>query len=295
MKLNLLKFLFFSALAIAGGAAYAQTLIQGPEGLALSAADVRAEALKIPSADREAFLANSKAVSGLASNLYTRRALAAEAATSGLDKQPEIADALRLARDRVLSDARIRQLDAAAVPDAAAVEAYAKAQYRANPAKYEEPRQIRVAHILIPTSDPDAKSKAEAIRKELMNGADFAALAKEKSADPGSAGKGGDLGIVKPGKMAAPFEAAAFKLTKVGELSPVVETQFGYHVLKLEEIIPARTIPFDEVKAGMVAEARNSLIESARSEKAAALLQQATIDEPAIQAFSAGYRKPDTK
>ena len=287
--------MLLAAAGFCGAVAAQAILIRGPNGLTLSADDVRAEALKIPSDDRADFLANPKAVGGLASNLYTRRALAAEAQAAGLDQQPEIADALRLARERVLSDARIRQIDEAAAPAPAAIETYARAQYNAHPDQHQEPRQIRVAHILVPASDADAADKAEKLRAELVDGADFAAVARERSADPGSAASGGDLGVIQPGKMVRPFEEAALKLQKVGELSPVVKTQFGYHIIKLEEIIPARQIPFDEVKAATVTNARKSLVEGARNEKASALLQQATIDEPAIEAFSSTYRATGTK
>src|SRR4029450_5651220 len=76
---------------------------------------------------------------------------------------------------------------------------------------------------------------------------DFATLAKESSEDPGSAPKGGDLGTFGRGQMVPAFEQAAFAL-KPGEVSGIVETPFGFHIIKVTERIPARKLPFAEVK-----------------------------------------------
>src|SRR6185295_8981149 len=79
-------------------------------------------------------------------------------------------------------------------------------------------------------------------------GEDFAKLASENSDDPGSKQRGGDLDWVARGQTVEPFEKAAFALQKPNELSPVVETQFGYHVIQLLEHKPADVVPFDQVK-----------------------------------------------
>jgi len=88
-------------------------------------------------------------------------------------------------------------------------------------------REVRASHILVTT-----ESEAEEILGELKAGKDFASLAKKYSKDPGTAGKGGDLGYFTTGAMVEPFERAAFKL-KVGETSKVVKTQFGYHIIRV--------------------------------------------------------------
>ena len=94
-------------------------------------------------------------------------------------------------------------------------------------------REIRASHILI-KKGPNAQKTAEDLLAQLKKGADFAALAKAKSDDPGTAQRGGDLGYFASGQMVPEFEKAAFKL-KVGELSQVVETSFGYHIIKLTD------------------------------------------------------------
>jgi peptidyl-prolyl cis-trans isomerase D len=105
-----------------------------------------------------------------------------------------------------------------------------------------EERKAR--HILIQAGDDKAaaKIKAESIKKELEQGADFAELAKKYSQDPGSAVKGGDLGWVAMGEMVKPFEKALFAMTK-GSVSAVVETQFGYHIIELDDIRSEPVIP----------------------------------------------------
>lgn len=106
--------------------------------------------------------------------------------------------------------------------------------------------EIRASHILIGTDVENAKKKAEDLKKQLDEGADFATLAKENSTDTGSAENGGDLGFFGKGTMVAEFEDAAFKLN-VGEVSDVVKTQYGYHIIKLEEKKEKGT--FEEMKA----------------------------------------------
>ena len=113
--------------------------------------------------------------------------------------------------------------------------------YSGNPKEFETPEQVKASHILIASDtsdtsvDPnDAKAKAlakaEQLLAQLKDGADFAELAKANSTCP-SASKGGDLGFFSKGDMVAPFEEAAFAL-EPGQLSDIVETKFGYHIIK---------------------------------------------------------------
>ncbi len=123
--------------------------------------------------------------------------------------------------------------------------------YKKHIAVYQEPEQVRAKHILIkPDNDKKtAKTKIEDILKEIKTGENFEELAKKYSACP-SKTQGGDLGFFERRKMVKPFEDAAFSL-KPGEISNIVETQFGFHIIKLEEKKEAKTIPLTEVKAGI--------------------------------------------
>ncbi len=102
--------------------------------------------------------------------------------------------------------------------------------------------EVHARHILVPTED-----EAKAIDAELKNGADFATLAKEKSKDPGAA-EGGDLGYFTKDQMVPEFAEVAFKLDK-GQISDPVKTQFGWHIIKVEDKRIKPTPTFDEVKA----------------------------------------------
>jgi peptidyl-prolyl cis-trans isomerase D len=121
--------------------------------------------------------------------------------------------------------------------------------YDRNRAKYELPREVKARHILVKakltTDDSDgkrqeARERIEDIQKRLANGESFSALAKELSEDPGSGSKGGDLGWFGPGKMVRPFEEAAFALVK-GEISDIVVTEYGFHIIKADDVRAAST------------------------------------------------------
>jgi peptidyl-prolyl cis-trans isomerase C len=132
-------------------------------------------------------------------------------------------------------------------------DAEARSFYDKNLDKFKQDEMVKASHILIgvdsaaPADDKKkAREKAEKLRKELAGGADFAALAKGNSTCPSSQ-QGGDLGFFGKGQMVPAFEKAAFAL-KPGEISDVVETQFGYHIIKLTERKPAATTDYTEVK-----------------------------------------------
>jgi peptidyl-prolyl cis-trans isomerase C len=137
----------------------------------------------------------------------------------------------------------------------------AKAYYDSNQRLYAVPERVRASHILIspdksdPNADPNqtkaaAKAKAEDILKQIKDGADFAELAKANSSCP-SASSGGDLNFFGRGQMAKPFEDAAFAL-QVGQISDVVETQFGFHIIKLTDRQEAKTTSFEEARADII-------------------------------------------
>jgi peptidyl-prolyl cis-trans isomerase C len=140
-------------------------------------------------------------------------------------------------------------------------DAEARQYYDAHAKDFETPEQIRASHILIstapkdPNGDPNqakttAKTKIDALLKQVKEGADFAELAKQNSDCPSSA-KGGDLGTFARGQMVKPFEDAAFAL-KTNEVSDIVETEYGYHIIKVTEHKDAGTTPFEEAKAGII-------------------------------------------
>ena len=138
-------------------------------------------------------------------------------------------------------------------------DAEAQRYYKQNPQEFHVDDSVRVRHILIkadasggPQADAAAKAKAQGILDQLRKGGDFAKLARENSDDPGSKEQGGELGLLKRNQTVPEFDAAAFSLP-VGQISELVHTKFGYHILQVEEKQTAHTRPFDEVKTQIVA------------------------------------------
>ena len=129
--------------------------------------------------------------------------------------------------------------------------------YTENNLLYKTAEERRVSHIIIEFGDDEAaaKAKAEALVAELANGADFATLAQENSDDTFTAENGGDLDFITAGMMDEAFDDAAFSLAQVGDVSDVVETEFGYHIIKLTDIKPEEVTPLAEVSE----EIRNQL------------------------------------
>ena len=140
-----------------------------------------------------------------------------------------------------------------------------KAFYGSNPDLFKIPEQVRASHILIkvdPKTDTAqkaaARKKIENIQKQLKNGTDFSEVAKQSSDCP-SKDKGGDLGYFKRGQMVKPFEDVSFSL-KPGEVSGIVETEFGFHLIKIMDKKPATTLTYEQVKDRLAAKLKNDKV-----------------------------------
>lgn len=145
-------------------------------------------------------------------------------------------------------------------PAAEPTEAELHASYDANPDRFQTAEQRRARHILIAVAkgvdDAAAASKAADIRARLEKGEDFAALARQYSDDSGSAANGGELGWAGKGTYVGPFEEALFA-ARPGEITQPVKTEFGYHIIQLEEVRPGVRRSFDEVRSELAEEARH--------------------------------------
>ena len=144
-------------------------------------------------------------------------------------------------------------------------EAQLRAAYNSRRAEFQTPERVHVEHILLKTTDKSKAeidkihAQAEDILKQLKNGANFADLAKKYSEDPGSAEKGGDLGWIVRGQTVKNFENAAFTL-QPNQLSNVITTEYGFHILKVLEKQQARIQPFEEVKDKLAADVKKQLV-----------------------------------
>jgi peptidyl-prolyl cis-trans isomerase C len=147
-----------------------------------------------------------------------------------------------------------QMIDAEVNARAAVTPEQVEAFYTGNPGEFQRAERIRASHILVRIApDADAATKEQARTKvadlltQVRAGGDFAALAKQHSDDPGSGPGGGDLGFFERGQMVGPFEEAAFGLMP-GQTSEVIETQFGLHIIRLEEKQAAGAVPLSEVR-----------------------------------------------
>jgi peptidyl-prolyl cis-trans isomerase C len=166
--------------------------------------------------------------------------LAAEGMKNNLDKSPVVTKQLELMRENLVATEELKKIEGAIT----VTDAEVKKAYDDNKKDYE---QVKARHILVafkgspaaqkgkkPLTEAEAKAKADDLRKKLVAGADFAEMAKKESDDTESGKNGGDLGAFSHGQMVPEFEQAAFN-AKVGEITPAVKTQFGYHIIKVEE------------------------------------------------------------
>lgn len=294
MNLRQISCLFsLCTLFLSCGPAWADPAAVLAEGLGLSITvdDVNADAQRLPANVRPQALAKPDVVQQNTSNLFVRRALAEEAEKAGLGKDPATIATLRLARDRVLSDAMLAKIDAANKPADDAVEAAARAAYNADPGKFKTGEQTHARHILIAGNTEKAKEKAEKVLADLKAGANFEQTAKEVSDDPGSATRGGDLGFFEDGRMVPQFDQALKELKKPGDMSGLVRTQFGWHIIKLEGRRAGGQRTYEEVRDELRQMVTNQLQSDARLKEAIRLAGSAKFNLEAIEAFSAPYRK----
>ena len=170
--------------------------------------------------------------------LITNRLVAEEADKEGLRKDPEVRREVRMAEDAAVRHAWMSKKLRSDISDEAI-----RAQYDQFIAKFKPEDEVHARHILVETED-----QAKAVIADLKNGADFSEEAKAKSKDPSAQKNGGDLGFFTKGEMVPAFADAAFAM-KPGEISQTpVKTQFGWHVIKVEERRQTTAPSFDQAK-----------------------------------------------
>ncbi|WP_333906202.1 peptidylprolyl isomerase [Delftia acidovorans] len=293
MKLSTIRFSPLQAWAVAAlvaavpvvHAADAVTLVHDGQ-TAVTAVDVEADVqMRLPVEVRSQALASKQTAGQIAQNLFVRRALGKQALTDGLDKDPVVAAALQVARDKVLSDELLNRAASKAGTSEAAMLKQARAIYQAKPERFKVGEQVKARHILISGTTPESRAKAEELLAQARKGADFAKLAEENSSDKGSAARGGDLGFFTQGRMVPEFDKAVFALQKKGDLSDVVQTQFGYHVIQLEERRVPSVRPFDEVKDELLREVRTESANDARMALVNKAQEKMVADDKALDTF----------
>ena len=195
--------------------------------LSFASEDLAQELSQMPPQEQRAFLVRV---------LIDMKVMAKAAKDAGMDATPLFQQRLDYLEERALRRAYFAEAIAGSVTEDAV-----RAKYAEYVAAFKPADEVHASHILVKT-----KEEADAIETELKAGGDFAAIAKEKSIDPGAA-NGGDLGFFSKGMMVGPFEDAAFALTDVGQVSEPVESQFGWHIIKLMERRKSSPPPIEQV------------------------------------------------
>lgn len=228
------------AIVAAGTSVRAQDAAADPVVAKVGAVEIHESELKLGMAGLDPQLANlpddQKRVAAL-SSIIDVKLLAADADKEGLKDTADFKQRLAFLTDRELHNAYFKKH----VVDAVTPEEV-KARYEKEIAAIEPQDEIRARHILVKTEE-----EAKAIIKDLDAGKDFVEIAKEKSTDPNKS-EGGDLGYFAKGRMVPEFEAAAFALEKGAYSKEPVKTQFGYHVIKVEDKRKQQPPALDQVE-----------------------------------------------
>lgn len=259
------------------------TVLMEGAGQKLTLTDLRGALLRMPPEQRQQVLASKGQLVQLVTDLFSRRVLAANARSRGLDKGAEASALRRIAEDAALSDLAVLAIDAEVMPDDKQLAERARAIYTKNPKEYDRSAGTHASHILFRHGDDKAAARkdAEEVLAKLNAGGDFAALATEYSDDPGSAARGGDLGFFPVDRVVKPFGEAVAKL-KPGETSGLVETEYGYHIIRLHARRQVGPAPFEEVRPMLEARVRGELMEQARARELERLLKGSLIQSDAL-------------
>ena len=231
-------------------------LLRGPAGQ-ITLAEVQAlAAISVPPEQRAAVLGSRSSLEQLALAAYTQKALAAQARAAGYDKNEQAQHAERLAAVRALSDSWMAHQSELQKPADAQLEKLARSMFANDKASFAEGPRVHVRHLLVRPgegrTDEQAQAHAEALLARLKAGESMEKLAREESADKGSAARGGELPPFGRGRMAPEFEQAAFLLQKPGELAGPVKTDFGYHLIELIERLPAAEPVFEDYRDRLI-------------------------------------------
>jgi len=218
------------------------TVLATVNGTAITSADFDREVKALPEYIR-GMADTPQGKKELIDTLVMRELILQQAAKEGLDKGKEIDEKLAELKKRIVVDTYLKKK---VETDAKISDEELKKFYDQNLEKFKSGEQVKASHILV-KSEQEAKD----ILAQLKGGAAFEELAKSKSVDT-SAGKGGDLGWFGKGNMVPAFEKAAFAL-KEGQLSGIVKSEFGFHIIKLTGKRAAGTRSFEEVKEQITA------------------------------------------
>lgn len=295
MTMRLITWMFFSLLAAStvwADATDQQILLSAGE-ITVSGQDLQQQLLLLPEAEHARVLAESNSIKDFLRRIYQNKKMAVAAERLKLNNDPLVQARLVAQQQRILAEA-LREYTRKQIqlPDFVAL---AHEHYAARRDEFQLPEQFKAAHILKKVDCAcEREEKRQAINQllaRLQAGEDFAILAKIESDDSGSAAKGGDLGRwLKREDLVAPFADALAKL-ETGQLSGIVETQFGFHIIKKLDGQPARLQSFDEVRESLEQRLRQSYVQDQLAQRSLDYLPpaDAKFNESALESLQPGH------
>ena len=270
-----------------------QQILLSAGDITVTAQDLQQQLLLLCEAERAKALAEPSSIKDLLRRIYQIKYMAIAAERLKLNDDPVVQARLIAQQRRVLAEAlRDYTRKQIQLPDFAAL---AREHYAVRRDEFRLPEQFKAAHILKKVQCECEREKQrqsiEQLLGRLQAGEDFASLAKTESDDVGSAANGGDLGRwLKREDLIAPFADALAKL-ETGQLSGVVETQFGFHIIKRLDYQPAQLQSFDEVRESLEQRLRGSYADDQLVQRSGDYLPpaDAKFDESALQSLLSGH------
>jgi peptidyl-prolyl cis-trans isomerase C len=277
-SIRTLAFALLAGIAFGGAAMAEDKVFAKVDGQAITQADVSAMMASL--GPQLAQLPEAERLKTVIDRLVDMRVIAAAAAKDGLEDSPSYKARIAQVRTQLLVAEFVKtKVEGSVTPE------MVKARYDKDAAGFNPPEEFHARHVLVKTED-----EAKAVLADLAKGGDFAKIAEEKSQDPGSAKQGGDLGWFAAGDMVPDFEKAVAAL-KPGETTKApVQTQFGFHVIKLEEKRKQPLPSLDDVKD----QVRQAVVGDVFTQKLDALKKAAKIevDDAAIKAATPAPAAP---
>jgi peptidyl-prolyl cis-trans isomerase C len=255
--------LLAGASAVAQNATLAPGVVAEQGGAQVTLQDIDAFAARIPEKERAGFFDSPKRIEGTIMGLLLKKQLATQARAEKLDQDAGIQREIQLATEDTLASAQIEHYKAGLkLPD---FDQLAREYYLSHKNEFVAAGVVQVKHVLVSNkdrSDDEAKARIGEVEAAARAHPDqFDALVEKYSDDPSKKDNHGLIDDAGPGKVVAPFARAAEALKNPGDVSPIVKTKFGYHVLKLVAHQPDRQKSFDEIRGPLVQKLRSDWVD----------------------------------
>jgi len=302
MNVNGMKAALFAILcsvAILAAAADADPILAENSKEVVRLSEFEIELLRVPPELRDEFVTSRKRVGDLLAQMLLRKKLVSEAKAAKLDQQPETVGRIKAETERLLAQVRVAALDeqsgAQFDQKLAQYQARAREIYLVDRDKFRAPEEVSASHILFDAKkrgSDEARKLAEQARARILAGADFKGVAVEVSEDPSAKTNGGALGWFTADKMDPAFAKAAFGMKQVGALSEPVQSQFGWHIIRLDGRKESTVAPFEQVRDQIVADLRARYVDEQRDAFLGRIRNDPanTINEPVVEQLVAKAR-----